>query len=370
MNISARITGISYEPVIVPKILKPIHWSEFDINIVPPVCAIMGTDKQFALSKWVSPKRTRSYPYARVYDTISYSRKITVIPVIKDEGLDGDRDFIQWDTISLMSLLEVYIVFGYYDQAHKNSKYANKVTSHKFNNDAVKCKLLELTSYQSSALHWNIKQLNESLADIVNLQSQAYQEISTKTGVRFKSTNGLDKFKQDIKVDLDNFMASSRSKSQQAQSREQRTSHEGEYLETDTKSNITIENYLGGKYFFTVDEVAILNDRLNLIESKHTSKGLLPSDADIKDGLIKMVLYRNLTQVHCEAKLYTEVIPVLKLSSVRILGNIKSNSSVEEIGVFLTSNHVKSRTRELIMSLFNEATTNSFEIEIVGYDRD
>jgi len=64
-----------------------------------------------AVSLWVSPKRTRSYPYARIYDTLRFvGKKITIIPVIKDEGLEGDRDFIQWDTISLMSLLGIYII--------------------------------------------------------------------------------------------------------------------------------------------------------------------------------------------------------------------------------------------------------------------
>ena len=59
-----------------------------------------------AVSWWVSPKRTRSYPYTRVYDSLGFSgKKVTVIPIIKDEGFDGDRDFLQWDTVSLMSLL-------------------------------------------------------------------------------------------------------------------------------------------------------------------------------------------------------------------------------------------------------------------------
>ena len=60
----------------------------------------------------MSPKRTRSYPYERVYNSLRISKKITVIPVIKDEGAKGDRDFLQWDTISLMSLLDVFVLPG------------------------------------------------------------------------------------------------------------------------------------------------------------------------------------------------------------------------------------------------------------------
>ncbi len=49
----------------------------------------------FAVSKWISPKRTRSYPFERVFNTLRVSKKITVIPIVKDEGAKGDRDFIQ-----------------------------------------------------------------------------------------------------------------------------------------------------------------------------------------------------------------------------------------------------------------------------------
>jgi hypothetical protein len=83
---------------------------EFDKALSESGSFILEIDKEnrIAVSRWVSPKRTRSYPYARIYDTLSFSgRKVTIIPIIKDEGKDGDRDFLPWDTISLMSLLGV-----------------------------------------------------------------------------------------------------------------------------------------------------------------------------------------------------------------------------------------------------------------------
>jgi len=34
---------------------------------------------EFGVSKWVSPKRTRSYPYERVYNTLSLgTKKVTI----------------------------------------------------------------------------------------------------------------------------------------------------------------------------------------------------------------------------------------------------------------------------------------------------
>ena len=86
-----------------------------------------------AVSWWVSAKRTRSYPYARVYDTLSFSgKKITIIPVMKDEGKQGDRDFLQWDTIALMSLLGVYVIIGYYTDAERSLRYRHKITKQRF----------------------------------------------------------------------------------------------------------------------------------------------------------------------------------------------------------------------------------------------
>lgn len=81
----------------------------------------------------VSSKRTRSYPYARVYDRLAFQgKKVTIIPIFKDEGLDGDRDFLQWDTVSLMSLLGVYVIIGYYVSATPNPNYKNKITNQRF----------------------------------------------------------------------------------------------------------------------------------------------------------------------------------------------------------------------------------------------
>jgi hypothetical protein len=87
--------------------------AEFDINQAPTYGVIQTEDGEIAYSKWVSPKRTRSYPFARIYNTYNASKILTVIPVIKDEGQDEDLDKLQYSTISWMNLLNTYIVLGY-----------------------------------------------------------------------------------------------------------------------------------------------------------------------------------------------------------------------------------------------------------------
>jgi len=138
MNIEGKITSVEYETGS-NITSEEIDIKELDINS-SPTCFLLNMSKsKVAVSKWVSPKRTRSYPYERVYNTLSTSKKITVIPVVKDEGATGDRDFIQWDTIALMSLLDVYVIPAYYVDAQKRitSSGKQKITKQKLDNDFI-----------------------------------------------------------------------------------------------------------------------------------------------------------------------------------------------------------------------------------------
>lgn len=362
MNIAATIEGLQYQPFL-QSALKAFEIELFDINLAPGSCIVRHGSNEFAISKWISPKRTRSYPYARVYDTISRNKRITVIPIVKDEGLAGDRDFIQWDTISLMSLLEVYVIFGYYDQAIKNHKRENKITKQKFNNEFIIEKLEELTHYQSSALHWNLKELRETLPKLVDRQAEAYSRIQKQTGVKLKSFSAFTVFKKEIENNTDLFMESSRQRASQAQSREIQTIHANEYLETITKTSITISNYIGGKYFFTVDEVMIQNGVILLIESKHSNKTILPSLSDIKDGLLKMILYSNLSHVMRGGDTLPSR-PILKLTSATIQSYLNSDADEAEIIKFSSINQLNPSKRLLIQALCQEAKQNHFTIQL------
>jgi len=88
IEIVVEIKGIKYESCFKPN-LKEYNYSRFNINTCPASCIVNIEQSRFALSKWVSPKRTRSYPFERVFNTLSFSKKITVIPIIKDEGVKG-----------------------------------------------------------------------------------------------------------------------------------------------------------------------------------------------------------------------------------------------------------------------------------------
>ncbi len=146
MNIIGKITGIKYQ-LFLKEDLKAVAIRDFDINEMPSACLLNDNKYSFAVSKWVSPKRTRSYPFERIFNTLHISKKITVIPIVKDEGAKGDKDFIQWDTISLMSLLDVFVIFAYYEKAD-NAGLKIQINSSIINIFLLKSKKLNNTIVQ------------------------------------------------------------------------------------------------------------------------------------------------------------------------------------------------------------------------------
>ena len=359
MDIIGKITGIKYQ-VLFTENLKDIKIKSFDINEMPSSCLLTSNKHTFAISKWVSPKRTRSYPFERVYNTLNISKKITVIPIVKDEGAGGDRDFIQWDTVSLMSLLDVFVIFAYYEKAEKA---VDKITNQEFNNKYVLSKIKEIEQYHSSALHWNLNELNTNLHKIIDKVKTSYATIEQTTKVKLHNPNGLDNFKEKIGKDVSLFMAFSRDKAQKAQSREFVTQQPKESLSTLSKAKVTITNYLGGQYFLTVDEIKFTATKVSLIEGKHSKNALLPSKGDIKDGLLKMILYCNLSEVTVNGKKIKSK-AVLNLTSAKLKGGITSSSTKKEMSTFFAENSCSAQQIKLVETIFAEANHNNFIIQI------
>jgi hypothetical protein len=184
MNVIAEINKVIYKPLMCRN-LQTVSFENIERDFYSNGSFLLEVDSknQFGVSWWVSAKRTRSYPYARVYDTLSFSgKKVTIIPILKDEGSEGDRDFIQWDTISLMSLLQVYVIIGHYDSAVKSQRYEHKITKQRFDMEDIKLQLKNLTAFQSDALHWNLLQADRA-AETASKALTSYRDISQKTGV-------------------------------------------------------------------------------------------------------------------------------------------------------------------------------------------
>src|SRR3989344_2811651 len=313
-SITAKITGIEYTPFLCRK-LQNFKIEELQKAISKQTTFILKANgkKEIALSWWVSAKRTRSYPYARVYDSLALTgKKVTIIPIFKDEGIEGDRDFLQWDTISLMSLLDVYVIVAYYSDAIQSSRYEKKITKQRFDTKYLNEQINKLLSYQSSALHWNVAQI-DNIWEIGKKALDSYEKISKKLGVEMHSKKSVEKRIEELKKGKDAFMALSRNLAELAQKRESITIQPKEHLDG-IKGTITITNYLGGNYYFTSDEVEIHNKDICLIDAKHTKENKLPSLGDIKDGLLKMILFTNLEDVKVDNQNFNPV-PTLKLTT-------------------------------------------------------
>ena len=269
--------------------------------------------------------------------------------------------FYNWDTVSLMSLLDVFVIFAYYDNAVKNPKYENKITDFQFDNKYIISKIKEIENYHSSALHWNLNELKNNFHSIIDKAKKCYEKIEKQTGVRLHSFDGIENFKNKIGKDVSQFMNFSRDKAEKAQAREISTVQPKENLSTLSKAKITITNYLGGQYFFTVDETVISKNKISLIESKHSKQNLLPSSGDIKDGLLKMILYSNLCDVKINSKKFSSE-AVLKLTSPKISGDMDSSS--KDITKFFGKNNFNESQKQMIKTLFNEANENNFIVKI------
>jgi hypothetical protein len=348
MDVWAEITdGINYVPKLCRN-LNHYQLSEIEIAVSQDGSFLLFLDEenQIAVSWWVSPKRTRSYPYSRVYDTLCFTgKKVTIIPIMKDEGKDGERDFLQWDTISLMSLLGIYVIIGYYAKAEKSSKYANKITHQKFDFAYLQKELKNLQNYHSDALHWNLSQI-EKVNEIARMAIASYEQISMDSKVEMHSLSVAKKRLNQLYKSKDEFMKYSRNLAEEAQKREALTVQPKENL-SGTKATLTIKNFLGGCYFFTCDEVKIVDNSIYLVEGKHSKQGLIPSSEDIKDGLLKMMLFTNLNEVKVGGRQYSPV-PILKLTSRKKV----SRDALSQKQV------------EVLKKLKDEAETNNFKVQV------
>ncbi|BAY39498.1 hypothetical protein NIES2111_38740 [Nostoc sp. NIES-2111] len=372
INFTGFIKNLSYRTYLNEN-LKVNSLDNFDINTSGSYGLIKSPTAEIAYSKWVSPKRTRSYPFARIYNTYTSSKVITIIPVIKDEGQDGDRDIIQYSTISWMNLLNIYIVLAYYQTADKSSKKKqidnNKLSNQKFDISFVNSQIEEIIAYKQSALHWNKSLFEERFIRIFETALNSYDAISQKTGVKIHSRAGMDRYLLKITNEFEEFKNISLKNSQNASKREAITSHKLEYLVDGLKATFSIENYLGGIYYLTPDEILFENGTYIIQESKNTSRSSLPKLPDIQDGLFKLILFSNLDSLTLNEKAVLFV-PKLKLTGKNVTHSIVlPEASSEEIEFFLKVNNniFNNNQKSIIRKLALEAQNNNkLRIEISG----
>ncbi|NOH00989.1 MAG: hypothetical protein HND47_02915 [Chloroflexi bacterium] len=368
LNFEGFVKDVQYKAFLADD-LPRYEFRNFDINRVEASGKLILPNGEFAYSKWITPKRTRSYPFERLYNTINSPMRLTVIPVLKDEGLDGDLDRIQYSTVSWMNLLNVYIVLAYYDRAVKNVRplqaSKNKITNQEFNVKTVNDQILKISQYKQSALHWNRTLIEDRFVEIYKKGLDSYESISKKTRVLMHDRNVQEQYLATIMRDFLNFKDISLRGSKGASVRESRTSHGYEYLSDGSKATFMIENYLGGTYYLTADEVVQDGDAYVIQESKNSTRGFLPGLSDIKDGLFKLILYSNLHSLKLDSA------PVkfrsrLKLTGKKVKGMLSTPCSESVLSEFLSRNHGACTAREIaIIRKMNQEATHNRKLEIL-----
>lgn len=369
LHFTGFIKGVTYQTFLNDK-LNPYNLDNLDINDAQASGLIKSPTSEVAYSKWVSPKRTRSYPFARIYNTYNSCKAITVIPIVKDEGKDGDRDRIQYSTISWMNLLNVYIVLAYYETAEKSQKKGqenkNKLTNQKFNNEFVKAQIQEILKYRQSALHWNKNLFEERFTKIFEKALDCYDSISQQTGVSIHSRQEINTYLKTITEEFNEFKNISLKGSQNASKREALTSHKLEYLVDGLKATFSIENYLGGVYYLTPDEIFHKNNTYIIQESKNASNDYLPSKSDIQDGLFKLILFSNLDSLTLDDQ-KVNFTSKLKLTGKNVNNSIVFPNNIDKLDSFISDNNFKPSQLTTINKLASETqNNNNLKIEISG----
>lgn len=173
---------------------------------------------------------------------------------------------------------------------------------------------------------------------------EAYERVSKELDVEMHSRQNAEKRIDVLHKGKKEFIELSRTLAKKAQIRESLTIQPKENL-SGKKSKITIRNYLGGYYYFTCDEVKIEGNKIYLIEGKHSKTNSLPSLEDIKDGLLKMILFTNFEDMRMDNKKYKPK-AVLKLTA---------KTHIDE-------NCLSSSQKETLKLLREEAKINNFEV--------
>ena len=368
------IRDATYTSYLNPEKFEAYDVKQFDVNQAQASGLIdLGTSgNNLAFSKWVSPKRTRSYPFARIYNTFHFNtKKVTIIPIIKDEGAGTqNNDRINFITFSWMNLLNIYIILAWYEDAERKPSTTDRITNQILNAESVREKLFEVSQYRMTALHWNTTHFEKDFASIYLNAVDGYKKISEVRNVAVHSPKNhletLERFKVNGHFSLSSFKEVSLPRSYEAAHRESVTTHVLESLEENTKGIFDISNYLGGQYYLTADEIYWENDQLVIQESKNSSKGKLPSEDDIKDGLFKLILFANMEEVAIDERTNIQFITRLKLTG-DLIGSLLLPCVTEDVFNFCAENRLTQTYQKRLILLNQEAGQNNrLQVWITG----
>ena len=371
LHLHGVIRDLKYEPQLKLSRLRKYKLESFDINVAANSGLIEFEDgSSLPYSKWTSPKPSRSYPSASMYKVYHFAKPLTVIPILKDEGAGSqNNDRLTYTTYSRMNLLNIHVILAWYESAEPHNERPNRIQNQLLNSGHVRDKILEAKKYKQSAMHWNRMHFERDFAEIYRRAVDSYLHIGMAYDLQMNSAENhlrlLEQYLDNGEFKMDAFAKYSGRRSASAAKREAMTIHELEHLADGDKAYFDLDNWLGGTYHVTADEVYWEDGKLIIQESKNTTKGKLPGPTDIRDGLFKNILFHNID----ELRLGDERIDFatrLKLTGL-LTGRLKLPAEAATIEQFVNSNGLRAPQRKLIEGLNLEVQENpGFSIEIAG----
>ena len=299
------------------------------------------------------------------------TKRVTVIPVIKDEGKDTpNNDRLGSMTLARMNLTSIYIILAWYDRAVLHpTRGGNRITNQLLNNAFVVEKMREIKRAQKSALHWNTMHFERDFEYVYRQAVESYQKIGRQYNLEMHSAENhlaiLEQYLVDGKFNLEAFARYSSARSSAAARREAMTTHDLEQLSDGDKAYFELVNLQGGIYHLTADEVYWEEGRLVVQESKNTTKGKMPSLGDVQDGLFKNILFYSIDELYIGAE------PIEFVTRIKLTGNIKGRlrlpAEVALIEEFASENKLTRAARRNVL-LYNIETIEhpGLSIEIAG----
>lgn len=363
IHLTGVIRNVSYTPRFRSGELTKYSLSNFDINQARSYGLIQPDDNDKSImgySKWVSPKRTRTYPLARLYNVYHTPKKITIIPVIKDEGQSGDNDRINFITFSWMNLANVFIILAWYDRATNHPSRSGKITAQAFDEIYIRNMIEEIQAYQQTALHWNTMHFQRDFERIFQKATDRYRELGDMLACKMhdagRNIDLLQQLKDGDSFSLETFKNITLPASLQAAQRETMTTHDLEYLTDGQKGFFSVQNYLGGEYHLTADELIYKHDLLVIQESKNTTRSRFPARSDIQDGLFKLILFTNMDELYLNGN------PIRFRTQLKLTGLLSGHVSMpcddDTLQEFISRNHLSSHEISLLKQLRAETHAN------------
>ncbi len=269
----------------------------------------ISDDKVVAISVWTTPKRTKTYPFPRVYSTLGHDgKKITIIPVQASYGKYGDDNKLQPGTISWMSGLGVYVIIGVFTKAKMrpkgktaanakegkpNTQGKSVFTDFEFDNDGLDDQINEIVSECPKVEDWNQKQLLKIPA-LLGIAIAHNRRLGQELQVDVRSFKPLEKKVKVWKTDIPTYLSDCDKESKGAQHREFSSDQKLENVPGEKgKFNVDMGN--SKMIFLTADSVSVDEKKktIEILEGKHSTKGKFPGENDVLDALFKLMIFKK-----------------------------------------------------------------------------